>query len=100
MRACSTASTMTPRRATTRMRLNSRGPEPSNSLVSTWNKDGREGVRAANPTIMTTARLLPLLLLLGSLAYAQAPAAQSGAVAKTVGEIRVGGSDDGLCNRP
>jgi len=33
---------------------------------------------------MTTARLLPLLLLLGSLAYAQAPAAQSGAVAKTV----------------
>ena len=57
---------------------------------------------------MTTVRLLPLLLLLGSLAHAQVPAAQSGAVAKTVvgpanadladgaAALRIGDAEEGV----
>ncbi|HSM30568.1 MAG TPA: tetratricopeptide repeat protein [Woeseiaceae bacterium] len=57
---------------------------------------------------MTIARFLPLLMLLASLAQAQTPAAQSGAVAKTVvgpanadladgaAALRVGNAEDGV----
>jgi tetratricopeptide (TPR) repeat protein len=57
---------------------------------------------------MTNARFLPLLMLLASLAQAQTPASQSGAVAKTVvgpdnadladgaAALRVGDAEDGV----